>query len=360
MSPVLADSPPLFDEDHEAFRESVGTFLRREVLPHYPAWRRAGAFPRELLRAAGEYGFLGMRVPEAHGGVGVNDLRFGLVVGEEAARVGASDLALVLTTHNEVALPTLLRGLPEERHCEYFPGLASGELLATVVSGGICLKRDAGGAALTGSAPFVIARVDADLHVVVAQEDDRDVLALVERAAAGLSLTPADAPIGLLAAGLADVTMDAVPALVLDANAGELVIDRCLALGVTALAGARAALDTTVAYVLDRKAFGQPIAAFENTRQALAGVWGDLNAAEALVDGAVRERISGRLGEAKAAAVQLHCSALFDRAVDTGVQLHGGYGYILEYPIAHLYADARFWRLAGDGLREVIAASVLP
>jgi alkylation response protein AidB-like acyl-CoA dehydrogenase len=336
MSTELAPTPPLFHEEHEAFRESAATWLLREVVPHYNEWRRAGRIPRALLRAAGEHGYLGMRVPEEHGGIGVEDPRFGIVVAEEAMAVGATDLALVLTMHNDLALPALLRaGLTEA-----LPGLATGDLLATVATGDV--KVD--GSMVDGTARFIVSGLEADLVVVAARDGS---LALVERGAAGLSIHPGEAPIGLRAAGLADLTFERTPALVLGSGE-ELSIDRSLTLAVTALAGARAALVATVAYVAERKAFGRPIAAFQNTRHALATVRTELWAADAFFESALRARMAGRLDAARAAALQLHCCELYERAVDAGVQLHGGYGYVLEYAIAHAFADARFWSLQSD------------
>jgi acyl-CoA dehydrogenase len=343
VSTEVAQFPPLFDEEHDAFRESARTFLRREVVPHYDAWRRAGGIPRDLLRTAAEHGFLGMRVPEEHGGAGVDDLRFGVVFAQEAMAAGAHDLALIAALHNDVALPALLRASRED----LLPGLAA------VVSGDLTIE----GSAVNGSASFVVAGLEADAFVVATRDGT---IALVERDARGVSVAPGDSPIGLLASGLTEVTFASVAAVVLDRASHELAIDRDLALAVTALAGARSALATTVAYVGERKAFGQPIASFENTRHALARVLAELWSAEALLEGALRDRLAGSLEIAHSAAVNVRSCAVYDHAVDTGVQLHGGYGYILEYPIAHAFADARFWSLQATARVDDIVSALFP
>jgi alkylation response protein AidB-like acyl-CoA dehydrogenase len=131
---------------------------------------------------------------------------------------------------------------------------------------------------------------------------------------------------------------------------------------VAAVAGARRALAITIDYVLDRKAFGRPIASFQNTRHVLAGISADIDAAQVFADACVAERAEGSLTETRAAALKLHCSELYGATVDAGLQLHGGYGYMMEYPIAHAYADARFWRLAGgtsELLKDRIADALL-
>src|SRR5919198_1867708 len=152
---MIAPSPPLFDEEHEAFRESAATWLRRDVAPCYDEWRRAGRIPRALLRAAGEHGYLGMRVPEQHGGIGIEDPRFGIVVAAEAMAAGATDLALVLATHNDVALPALLRA----GVTDVLGGLAAGDLLAAVATGDVTLD----GTTVGGTPRFTVSGLDADL-----------------------------------------------------------------------------------------------------------------------------------------------------------------------------------------------------
>jgi len=350
-------TPSLYHPEHDDYRQSVRTFLEREVVPAYPDWRAKRAIPRELLRFAGEHGYLGTRVPETHGGLGLDDPRFGVIVAEEAMLAGAPALALTLTLHSDVALPALLRSAPEQWREEHLPALATGTAIATVVTGEVTCDDDA---RLNGIAHMVVGAADADVLVVVAAGPQAKGagpaarrITVIARDAEGVTITPSDAPIGLDAAGLATVTFEGADALVIADSADELEVDIAFGLAVTALAGARAALRVTLAYVADRRAFGQPIAAFQNTQRMLATVAAELEMADAFVERALRRRIDGSLDHAAAAAGKLFCSELYARAVDAGVQLHGGYGYIMEYEIAHHYADARFWRLTGGASQRM-------
>jgi alkylation response protein AidB-like acyl-CoA dehydrogenase len=356
---------PLLDDEHKAYRESFRTFLSRRVVPHYPRWRLEGRIPRELFRIAGEHGFLGMQVPEDHGGAGVEDPRFGAVVAEEAMRAGAPALALALIAHNQVGVAAVVRHGSAQQRSTWLPRLASGDALAAVAIGELRISERE---VVDGTAPFVVQGVNADLLVVIGEcvEQPASTRAvLVERAATGVTLEPSPPAIGLQAAGLADFVFERASGAPLgdgDGPARELRAELELALAVTALAGAHAAMAITVDYVLERKAFGQPIASFQNTRHALGAAAADLDAAQAFVDACMRERLAGRLRPPRAAAVKLHCTELYGTVVDAGVQLHGGYGYMMEYPIAHAYADARFWRLCGatsEQCKDAIADSVL-
>ena len=177
----------------------------------------------------------------------------------------------------------------------------------------------------------------------------------------GVTVEPSEPPIGLDAAGLATVRFDGAEAILLDGDPELLEIDQALSLAVTSLAGARAALRITIDYVSERRAFGVPIADFQNTRRVLAEVAADADVADAFVERALRRQIDGSLDARGAAVAKLVCTELHGRAVDTGLQLHGGYGYIMEYEIAHAFADARYWRLAGvtnQRAKDAIGASL--
>jgi alkylation response protein AidB-like acyl-CoA dehydrogenase len=347
----------LFEDEHKDYRESFAMFLQRRVTPAYGAWRDAGRIPRELLRAAAEDGFMGMAVPVEYGGLGIEDQRFGVVLGEEAMRAGAPALALALAQHNDVAIPALLRDATEATQAEWLPRLGSGEALAAIACGDLRSRDDGDQVILDGVARLVVSGDDADVLLVSANSSEpgtdeaSDRLALVATGCDGLRVERCEYPIGLQAAGLADVHFDGVRGVALGGGAGAaaaLGVDHHLSLAITAQAGARAALALTVEYVLDRKVFGQPLAGFQNTRRTLAGLSADLDAAGAFVTHCVRARLAGQLDQRIAASVKLHCTELYGEVVDAGVQLHGGYGYMMEYPIAHAYADARFWRLHGD------------
>jgi len=361
--PALRRDTTIFSGEHADYRESFRTFLAREAVPVRGEWAKGGDIPRALLRTAGEYGYLGMRVPEEFGGAGVDDARFGAVIGEEAMLAGVPALALVLVTHNDIALPAILGG-PAAVAEPWLAKLASGETLATVVEGDVVFEDEGDAVRLTGTAKAVVAGAAANLFVVVATAADgsgRVVLALVERDEAAVAVERCEAPVGLDAAGLATVRLDGVRGPMLGEGAEPLMVSQAVALALTGLAGARAALAITTRYVIDRKAFGQPLAAFQNTRRMLASVIADIDVATAHVDRLLSGQLEGQVPLRAALAAKLFCTELYDRAVDAGVQLHGGYGYILEYEIAHAYIDARFWRLHepnNEALKDTIADSL--
>ena len=354
--------PALFAEEHKAYRESFRTFLERRVVPFYPDWRREGRLPRGLFRACGEDGFLGPQVPERYGGAGVEDPRFRIVLAQEAMAAGVPALALALTGHNDAAVAAIAKHGSEVQQAKWLPVLASGEALAAVAYGDFHFDGDR----VDGEAHFVVQGEQADLFIILANranDPGSDRLALVERDAIGVEVKPSPPGIGLDGAALADISLHhARSAPVGDSgSAAKAMVDFQLGLAASALAGAQQAFAVTLAYVTDRKAFGQPIASFQNTRHVLASASASIAAGEAFLETCLRDRLNGALGFARAATLKLHCSELYGVVVDHGVQLHGGYGYILEYEIAHAYADARFWRLYGgttEAMRDLIADAI--
>jgi acyl-CoA dehydrogenase len=315
----------LATDEQVAYRESVRTFLARGS--------------DDPLRAAAEHGFVAMGVPEEHGGLGIDDVRFAAIVMQEAMRAGQPALALVLTAHGDVPVRALVA---DGGHGNWLAGLATAELRAATA----LHARD-------GFAPAVVGAAHADLLIVGA--------AAIEANAA--TIEPIDGPVGLGDAGLANVTFDPAAVTPLPGvDLEDLLVGERLLLALGAVAAAQAALDLTVDYVRDRRAFGTPIASFQNTRQLLGAAGAQLRAAEALAERALQQRVDGRLSAADAAAAKLAATEAQAAAVDAGVQLHGGYGYMLEYPIAHAYADARFLRLHGtpsQDLRDELGAALL-
>jgi alkylation response protein AidB-like acyl-CoA dehydrogenase len=355
--------PPLFEDEHKAYRESYRIFLERCALPSSADWRREGRIPRELFRACADDGFLGMQVPEQYGGPEVQDPRFGIVLAQEAMRTGLPELALALLGHTDGAVAAIVRRGSEAQRARWLPGLASGDTLAAIAYGDLQLA----GNRVLGTCSSVVQGAQADLFLLVASigEDSKEQrLLLVEREGAGVAIEPCDPTIGLDAAAFADISLDDAPYSVLgDAHgAAEPTIDFQLSLAASALAGAQKAFATTLTYVADRKAFGQAIASFQNTRHVLARDSASLAAAEVFLDRCIRHRLAGTLTSSPAAALVLHCTELYGAVADHGVQLHGGYGYILEYEIARAYGDARFWRLCGgstEAMQDVIAHELL-
>jgi len=347
--------PALLDDEHLSYRDSARAFLARHVVPGYAAWGKTRTIPRELLQRAAEDGFFGMSVPETFGGLEVADPRFGAVLAAVGMEAGTPALALVLARHNDVAVPLLTRFGTDALRERWLGGMATGEVLAAVVEGSVTVD----GGVIDGSAAFVVAGAQADLLLVVAGDE----VVLVDPAESGVRIAPSPAGVGLDAAAFADITFERVPGVALSPGAAaEAAIALDLTHAVTAAGGAQAALALSVEYVRDRRVFGVSLATLENTRTVVAGMASSAGSASAFADSCLRARVEGRLTAPVAAAAAHHCIHSYCAVVDAGVQLHGGYGYILEYPIAQAYADAQFWQLQGGVAqlrREAIAAPLL-
>jgi alkylation response protein AidB-like acyl-CoA dehydrogenase len=311
----------VYDADHEALRDSVRRFLAEQAVPHRERWDGAG-IDAEFWTAVHKYGFLGLSA---------EDPRFAAVVLEEAMAAGLPAVALMLAGHESFAPLT---------------GRAVSGLLAVVDAGSMRAEQSDDRWVLTGAADSVINGNSAGLLLVVATDGASDMVFAVDPAAAGVHRSPADALLGLDAADVAGLRFDATPGDLIDADLAAGRAGHHLLLAAAAMAGARTALAMTVEYVKQRKAFGRPIAEFENTQHVLAGVGAQVTAVGAFVDNCLAEGAS--LRPAEAAAAKCCAADVLALAVDAGVQLHGGYGYMWEYPIARAYAAARFFRLHGD------------
>ncbi|MEV7890818.1 acyl-CoA dehydrogenase family protein [Streptomyces sp. NPDC002817] len=368
----------LFEQDHEDFRLLVRDFLAREVLPVYEDWRHAGLVPRDLFTALGKLGIIGTAVPEEYGGGGQDDYRFNVVIQEECARAGVTLGGL--RTHLDVVVPYFTGLANAEQRVRWFPGLASGELYTAIAMSepgtgsdlaGVTTRavRDGDHYTLTGAKTFITGGHHADLVIVVARTatdpDDRRAglsLLVVEKGMPGFTVGRKLEKIGLTVQDTVELSFDEVRVPVANllgedgaafTHLGRNLAQERLAIAVGAVAQARAAIDLTIAYVRDRTVFGRPVAHFQNTKFELASMATELEAAQALLDAAVTALVAGELSPADAAKTKLFCTETQGRVVDRCLQLHGGYGYILESPIARLYADARVTRIYG-GTSEVL------
>ncbi len=376
----------LFDDEHEDFRASWRTFLEREVAPHYDRWERERLVPHDVFEKAGGYGFLGMAVPEEHGGAGVDDFRFNAVLSEEAQRAGLGSVHLGMSVHSDICLPYFLSYATEEQKQRWLPGLVSGELIAAIAMtepgtgsdlAGIATSavRKDGEYVVNGAKTFITNGINADL-VVTAVRTDRGErhrglsLLVVERGTPGFERGRNLEKIGTHAQDTAELFFDdaRVPAENLLGNEGEgfaylvsnLPQER-LSIAVAAVAAADAALGWTVEYVRDRKAFGTPIGSFQNTRFELAEMRTEVDVGQAYVDRCVEALNAGELTAEDAAGAKWWCTELQGRVVDRCLQLHGGYGYMLEYPIARAYADARVTRIYGGSneiMKEIVGRAM--
>ncbi|MET7568429.1 acyl-CoA dehydrogenase family protein [Streptomyces sp. NPDC005492] len=368
----------LFEESHEDFRLLVRDFLAREVVPSYEDWRRAGLVPRDLFTALGKLGIIGTAIPEEYGGGGQDDYRYNAVIQEECAR--ACVTLGGLRTHLDIVVPYFTGLANAEQRARWLPGLASGELYTAIAMSepatgsdlaGITTRavRDGDHFVLSGSKTFITGGHHADLVIVVARTsvdpDNRRAglsLLVVEKGMPGFTVGRKLEKIGLAVQDTVELSFDdvRVPAANLLGEEGaaftllgrNLAQER-LAIAVGAVAQARTAIDLTVGYVRDRTVFGKPLAQFQNTKFELAALDAELTAAQALLDAAITALVAGELDPVDAARTKLFCTETQGRVVDRCLQLHGGYGYILESPIARLYADARVTRIYG-GTSEVM------
>ncbi|MDA3648351.1 acyl-CoA dehydrogenase family protein [Saccharopolyspora indica] len=366
-----------YGAEHQAFREVVREFLAKEVVPHFADWEKAGLVPRELFRKAGAVGMLGLQVPEEYGGGGTSSFKFNAVITEETARAGVSLGGSKV--HTDVVVPYFISLCDAEQKQRWLPGLASGELMSSIAMTEPGTGSDLAGMATTatrdgdhyvlnGAKTFITGGHNADLVIVVARtgrgEDRRDGLSLlvVERDMPGFSRGRNLEKLGLKAQDTAELFFDEVrvPAANLLGEEGRAfqhlganLPQERLGIAVSGQAAAEAALRMTLDYVREREVFGKPVGSFQNSKFELAGCAVQIEAGRALLDRALDEHDAGELSAADAAKVKVYCTELQSTVVDRCLQLHGGYGYIMEYPIARMYADARVTRIFG-GTTEVM------
>jgi len=374
-----------YDDDQLAFADAVRTFIGKEISPHYLDWESAGLTPRELFTAAGGNGFLGLQVPEQYGGGGVADFRFNQVLGEELALAGVGGAGLGLTLHNDICLPYFLHLTTDEQKQRWLPGIASGELITAVAMtepgagsdlAGIRTsgRQDGTDLIVNGAKTFITNGINADLVVTAVRTSaDRHkglTLVVLERGMPGFERGRNLEKLGLHSQDTAELSFTdvRVPAenVLGEVGAGFLGLvsnlpQERLSIAISGLAAAKAALNWTVDYVRNRKAFGNPLGSLQNTKFVLAELATEVDVTEAFIDRCVLAHNAGELTVEDAAKAKWWATELQGRAVDRCVQLHGGYGYMLEYPIARAFADARVTRIYGGAteiMKEIIGRSL--
>jgi alkylation response protein AidB-like acyl-CoA dehydrogenase len=376
----------LFEDEHDLFRASFRQFLDKEVVPHNEAWERAGIVDREVFAKAGAAGFLGMDVAEEHGGGGVRDFRYNLVVGEEIQFAGVNAAGLGLTLHNDICLPYFRDLADDDQRARWLPGICAGEKITAVAmtepgigsdlaSMTTTAIRDGDDYVVNGSKTFITNGINADLVITAVKTDPSErhkgmSLLILERGMAGFERGRNLEKVGLHAQDTAELFFNdvRVPGANRLGEEGEgfryLVTNlpqERLSIAVTAVAAARSAFDWTLAYCKERTAFGQPIGAFQNSRFRLAEMATEIEIAQSFIDRCVLALNAGELTAEEAAMAKWWCTELQGRVIDAGVQLHGGYGYMAEYPIARAYADARITRIYGgttEIMKEIIGRSL--
>ncbi len=367
----------LFEPEHNDYRESFRKFLAREVTPNVEQWERDEIVPRELFTKAAAHGFLAMEVPERYGGPGVPDWRFNVVLGEEIAYTGVGSAFGGPMLHTDVCLPYLTASATAEQRERWLPGVASGERILAVAmtepGTGSDLaaiqtraKRDNGDYILNGAKTFITNGINADLVIVAARtSDDKHgglSLFVVERGMEGFERGKQIEKLGQHASDTSELFFNDVR--VPEENrlgeegsgflqlVGRLAPER-LTLAVTAMAGCEAALEITLAYVKERRAFGKPIGSFQHSRFLLAELRTKVDISRAFVDRTIGRYVAGTATVEEAAMAKWWTTDLLCEVTDAGVQLHGGYGYTREYAIGRAWVDARVTRIYA-GTNEIM------
>jgi acyl-CoA dehydrogenase len=373
-------------DEQEAFRASVRAFLLERVVPHVADWEAAKSVPKSLYAEFGRLGVTGIRIPHEYGGGGEKSFIYNVILAEEIIATGAVSGALQL--HLNVVLPYFLDLSTPEQQARWFPAFVSGESMTAIamtepgtgsdlagISASAVLEGDS--YVLNGTKTFITGGVQADLVIVVARtsrsEDDRRAglsLLVVEESMGGFSRGRNLDKLGLKSQDTGELFFDDVRVPVanrlgLEGNAfayltANLPAER-LSIAISAQASSERAIELTLDYTRQRKAFGTPIASFQNTKFVLAGLSAKVEAGRHLVDRAIEELDAGTLSVADAARVKLFTTEVQAEVMDSCLQLHGGYGYMLEYPIARMYADARVSRIYGGSseIMKVIIAKDL-
>lgn len=374
---------PLFTPDHELFRDAVRRFFEREVKPHHRTWEKAGMAPRSVWRTAGEVGLLCVNIPVQYGGGGADRLHSAILI-EEQARLGLSGPGF--STHSDIVAPYILNHGSEEQKRRWLPAMARGELIGAIVmtepGAGSDLKairtsaiRDGDDYVVSGQKTFITNGQCADVLVTVVKTDRA-----AGRSGISLLVIEADRPgvargsnfekIGMKAQDTCelffnDVRVPAANRLGAEGEGFRLLMQELawerLQIAIGGVATAAAALDWTIEYTKQRSVFGQKVADFQNTRFKLAELKTQVQIAQVFVDCCLDLTLRNELDPTTAAMAKYWCTELQFRTCDECLQLHGGYGYIWEYPIARAFADSRVHRIYGGAneiMKEIIGRSL--
>lgn len=367
----------IFETEHGIFRETVQHFVEAEILPFHEQWSDDGKVDKAMFRAAGVQGLLGMAIPERYGGGGVDDFRYNAVIDEVVTASGAAASGVCITLHNDVCIPYFLAYANDEQRDRWFPGLASGQFMTAIAmtepGTGSDLAAIATSAVLdgeeyvvNGSKTFITSGINADLVIIVTRTGPDPhgglTLLVVEDGVDGFEKGRNLDKMGMHAQDTAEMFFSDVRVPVanrLGAEGagfmqliGNLPQER-LSIAVGAVAAAEAALALTIEYAKERNAFGRPIGRFQHSRFVLAELKTEVDIGRVFVDRLLAEHGAGALTIEQAAEAKWWTTEMLKRVVDAGVQMHGGYGYMMEYPIAQAYVDARVQTIYG-GTTEIM------
>lgn len=375
----------IFTEEHDAFRETVRTFLSKEVLPHYEQWERDGIVSREAWLAAGRQGLLGLAVPEEYGGGGNADFRYSAVLAEEFTRAGTPGLALGL--HNDIIGPYLTGLATEEQKRRWLPGFCSGETITAIAMTEPGAGSDLQGIRtsaedkgdhwlLNGSKTFISNGILADLVIVVAKTSPEGgakglSLLVVERGAEGLERGRNLDKIGQKSQDTAELFFNDVRVPkenLLGERDGAFVhlmtnlAQERMGIAVAGIAAAEHLLEITTRYVKEREAFGRPLSKLQHIRFEIAEMATECAVTRAFLDRCVVDHSEGTLDAVHASMAKWWATELQKRVADRCLQLHGGYGYMAEYPVARAFTDGRIQTIYGgttEIMKEIIGRSLL-
>jgi alkylation response protein AidB-like acyl-CoA dehydrogenase len=373
----------IFGPEHDMLRDSARKFFEREIVPHHRQWEKDGVAPRSIWHKAGEHGLLCVSIPETYGGGGADRLAAAVLI-EEQARLGLSGPGF--STHSDIVAPYILNYGTEAQKQKWLPAMARGELIGAIVmtepDAGSDLRairttaiREGDELVINGQKTFITNGICADLLVMAtksgASTGPKDLtLVVVDGDRSGLTRGKPFEKIGMKAQDTCELFFENVR--IPESNilgtegqgfallAKELAWER-LQIAVGAIATCHAALEWTVEYTRERKAFGKAVADFQNTKFRLAEIKTEVQIGQVFVDRCLLEVSLDALDATTAAMAKYWCTELMGRVLDQCVQLHGGYGYMWDMPIARAYADARVHRIYGGSneiMRELIARTL--
>jgi alkylation response protein AidB-like acyl-CoA dehydrogenase len=375
MGVLMPDKPSVYTQEHEDFRATVREFLEREVVPHHAQWERDGQVSREVWTKAGAHGLLCFDVDEEYGGAGVKDFRYNMVVAEEISRVGASGLGFPV--HTDVIVPYLSSLGTDEQKRRWLPGVVSGELISAIAMTEPGAGSDLQGIrtsavdkvdhyVLNGSKTFISNGIMSDLVIVVARTNPDAghqgiSLLVVERGMAGFERGRNLEKVGLKAQDTSELFFDNVHVpkenLLGEEGSGFISLMNNLpqervSIAAIAVAACEHILQLCLDYAKEREAFGRPIGKFQHNRFLLAEMATEVHIARVFVNDCVLRLNAGEVDTALASMAKWWTTELQKKIVDQAVQLFGGYGYMMEYPVARAFVDSRIQTIYG-GTTEV-------
>ena len=376
----------IFEPEHQDFRDSVRRFVADEIMPNFEQWEEDGIVPRELFQKAGEKNMLAMSVEEEYGGLGLSDFRFNQIIGEEGGYTGAAGAILGITLHNDVCLPYFEEYCTDEQKERWLPGIVDGSLITAVAMTEPGIGSDLASMStkaiksgdhyiVDGSKTFITNGINADLVITAVKTDPKEKhrgmsLMIIERGMDGFERGRNLDKVGMHSQDTAELFFNEVPVPVenLLGNEGDgfkylvsnLAQER-LSIAVAAIAAAQAALNWTLEYVKERYAFGTPVGSFQNSRFQMAEIKTEVDIGTNYIDQCTVALNAGKLTVEDAAQAKWWATEMADRVIDKCVQLHGGYGYMMEYPIARAYTDNRVTRIYGgttEIMKEIVGRSL--